>query len=74
MERVGVMGTGMQPDPLMIGIIQLDKLIAETATDARLIILAEERAALLDDLLDKRNGLAKERARGFRIRDNRRIK
>lgn len=68
------MGIAMLPDPYMVGIVKLDKLIKETVENPALLVAPEERTELIDELLEQRSDMMAKRARGFRIRDNRRIK
>lgn len=68
------MGIGMLPDPYMVGIVKLDKLIKSTIENPALLVVPEERKELIDELLEQRSEMMAKRTRGFRIRDNRRIK
>jgi hypothetical protein len=64
----------MLPDPYMVGIVKLDKLIKSTVENPVLHAEPEARTQLIDELLEQRSDMMAKRARGFRIRDNRRIK
>lgn len=68
------MGIAMLPDPYMVATVKLDKLIKETVENPALLVAPKERTELIDELLEQRSDMMAKRSRGFRIRDNRRIK